>query len=184
MTLRLIDLESPLEDVEFPNGAKHQPVPFGAKQYHQWRDIQTETDALARGTMLMQIVAACYPTATADDLESCTPKMLIAMAAHAGRKIDQIRDALKNVDAEAVEASPPSPVPMEILPEVTHSSLTTSGATSSRSTRKRSGKTGGKRTTASPTDDQSVSGSLTTISTTPNASTRFAASSTTSTAPS
>src|SRR5574338_966694 len=110
MTLRLLDLEAPLDDVEFPNGTKHVPVPFGAAEYKLWREIASETDAETRGRMLFTIVRACYPTATDDDIDSCTPKMLIAMAAHAGRKIDQIRDALKNVvpvEAEAA-ASPPA----------------------------------------------------------------------------
>jgi hypothetical protein len=181
MTLRLIDLEAPLDDVEFPNGTKHQPVPFGPKEYHLWRDIQREADALARGTALMAIVAACYPTATPDDLESCTPKMLIALAAHAGRKIDQVRDALKNVDAgEAVTTEPPP----EVVEATAPSSPKTSGATSSRKSRARSGKTGGKSTTANRTGDPSTSGSVFITSTTPNASTHFVESSTTSTVPS
>jgi hypothetical protein len=183
MTLRLIDLEAPLDDVEFPNGAKHQPVPFGAAEYRLWRDIQTEPDAESRGMMLMQIVRACYPTAAPDDLESCTPKMLIALAAHAGRKIDQVRDALKNVGAgEAVTTEPP---PGEVRVEVAlRSSPKTSGATSSRKSRARSGKTGGASTTASPTGDPSTSGTVFITSTTPGVSTSYVESSTTSTAPS
>jgi hypothetical protein len=181
MTLRLSDLEQPLDDVEFPNGAKHQPVPFGAKQYHQWRDIQTETDALARGTMLMQIVTACYPTATPDDLESCTPRMLIALAAHAGRKIDQIRDALKNVvvaEPEATEAPP------AVEAATAPSSPRTSGATSSRKSRGRSGKTGSASTTANPTESPTSSGTVFITSTTPGVSTNYVERSTTTTAPS
>jgi hypothetical protein len=181
MTLRLIDLEAPLDDVEFPNGTKHQPVPFGPNEYHLWRDIQREADALARGTALMAIVAACYPTATPDDLESCTPKMLIALAAHAGRKIDQVRDALKNVGA--VEAQE-EPTPPAVETAAAPSSPRTSGATSSRKSRGRSGKTGGKSTTASPTGSPTSSGTVFITSTTPNASTHFVESSTTSTAPS
>jgi hypothetical protein len=181
MTLRLLDLEAPLDDVLFPNGTKHQPVPFGAKEYHAWRAIQTETDALARGTMLMQIVAACYPTATADDLESCTPKMLIALAAHAGRKIDQIRDALKNVDAgETAEATPTPPLAAETA--AAPSSPKTSGGSSSSKSRARSGKTRGTSTTASPTGSPTSSGTVFITSTTPNVSTHFVESSTTSTA--
>jgi hypothetical protein len=144
MTLRLIDLEAPLDDVEFPNGAKHQPTPFGPNEYHLWRDIQTEPNAESRGMMLMQIVRACYPTAAADDLESCTPKMLIALAAHAGRKIDQVRDALKNGDAAdkepPEEENPPPSLAKHPTPPL---SPKTSGATSSRKSRGRSGKTGG-----------------------------------------
>jgi hypothetical protein len=178
MTLRLLDLEAPLDDVLFPNGTKHQPVPFGAKEYHAWRAIQTETDALARGTMLMQIVSACYPTATADDLESCTPKMLIALAAHAGRKIDQVRDALKNVDAVGAEAATEPPPSVEAAP----SSQRMSGGTSSSKSRARSGKTRGTSTTASPTGSPTSSGTVFITSTTPNVSTHFVESSTTSTA--
>jgi hypothetical protein len=129
----------------------------------------------------MAIVAACYPTATPDDLESCTPKMLIALAAHAGRKIDQIRDALKNVDAgEAVTTEPPP----EVVEAIAPSSPKMSGATSSRKSRGRSGKSGGASTTASPTGDPSTSGTVFITSTTPNASIHFVESSTTSTAPS
>jgi hypothetical protein len=167
--------------VEFPNGAKHQPVPFGAAEYRLWRDIQTEPDAESRGMMLMQIVRACYPTAAPDDLESCTPKMLIALAAHAGRKIDQVRDALKNVDTgEAATTEPPPEVAEATAP----SSPKMSGATSSPKSRGRSGKTGGKSTTASPTGSPTSSGTVFITSTTPNASTHFVESSTTSTAPS
>src|SRR5687768_15169073 len=137
MTLRLLDLEAPLDDVEFPNGSVHTPTPFGATEYRAWRDIQKEGDALARGRMLMQIVAACYPTATADDIESCTPKMLIGMAAHAGRKIDQVRDALKNADA--VGAATTEPPPVVEAEEAAPSSPKTSGATSSPKSRARSG---------------------------------------------
>jgi hypothetical protein len=183
MTLRLTDLEAPLDDVEFPNGTKHQPVPFGPKEYHLWRDIQREADALARGTALMAIVAACYPTATPDDLESCTPKMLIALAAHAGRKIDQVRDALKNVDTVgAQEEAHPTPPPA--AEGIAPSSPRTSGATSASSSRKRSGKTSSTTTTASRTESPSTSGTVFITSTTPNASTHFVESSTTSTAPS
>jgi hypothetical protein len=147
MTLRLTDLEAPLDDVEFPNGAKHVPVPFGPTEYRLWRELPGEPDPMKRGTMLMQIVTACYPTATVDDIDSCTPTMLIAMAAHAGRKIDQIRDALKNV-AGAVAAATTEPPPKEAA---TPSSPKMNGATSSRKSRARSAKTGGASTTASHT---------------------------------
>lgn len=147
MTLKLTDLEAPLDDVEFPNGAVRPATPFGATEYKLWRALATEQDAGQRGAMLMQIIRACYPTASDDDIDSCTPKMLIAMAAHAGRKIDQIRDALKNVDVAAAVASQPSAAPVS-----PPSSPTTSGNTSSPKSRKRSGKTGGMSTTApSPT---------------------------------
>jgi hypothetical protein len=146
MTLRLTDLEAPLDDVEFPNGAKHVPVPFGPTEYRLWRELPSEPDPMKRGQMLMDIVMACYPTATVDDIDSCTPTMLIAMAAHAGRKIDQIRDALKNV-AGAVAAQESQPPQATTRP----SSPKTSGATSSRKSRARSGKTGGASTTASLT---------------------------------
>ena len=145
MTLRLVDLEAPLDDVEFPNGARHVPVPFGPTEYKLWRELPDEPDAQTRGVMLMQIVAACYPTATPDDIDSCTPKMLIAMAAHAGRKIDQVRDALKNVVAAPASAS------RAPEPTMAPSSPKTSGATSSRKSRARSAKTGGASTTAVPT---------------------------------
>jgi hypothetical protein len=147
MTLRLTDLEAPLDDVEFPNGAKHVPVPFGPTEYRLWRELPGEPDPMKRGTMLMQIVTACYPTATVDDIDSCTPTMLIAMAAHAGRKIDKIRDALKNV-AGAVAAQESQP-PLVTTPP---SSRRTSGASSSRKSRARSAKTGGASITPpSPT---------------------------------
>ncbi len=145
MTLRLNDIEAPLDDVEFPTGAVCVPVPFGAAEYKLWRELPHETDAQKRGEMLMAIVSACYPTATADDIDSCTPKMLIAMAAHAGRKIDQIRDALKNAGEAEASASPP-PAATEAI--TTPSSPRTSGATSSLKSRKRSAKTGGASTTA------------------------------------
>ena len=174
--LRLADLEKELDDVEFPNGAVHKPVPFGKDEYRLWRDLQTEADAMTRGKMLLQIVTACYPKATADDLDSCTPKMLIAMAAHAGRKIEQIRDALKNVGAvEEAGANPPP------APPTTPSSPKTSGNTSSPKSRKRSAKTGGPSTSADLTASPTTSGSPTTTLKNPDASTPFAVSWTTST---
>jgi hypothetical protein len=151
MTLRLLDLEAPLDDVDFPNGTNHVPVPFGPTEYRLWRDLQKETDALARGTMLMQIVRTCYPTATDDDIESCTAKMLIAMAAHAGHRIEQVRAALKNADGAAKkppEEEPPAPVGALIRPPL---SPKTSGASSSRKSRARSGRTGGTPTGPAPT---------------------------------
>lgn len=179
MTLRLIDLEAPLDDVEFPNGATHVPVPFGPNEYRLWREMPTEPDAMTRGKMLLQIVTACYPKATVDDIDSCTPKMLIAMAAHAGRKIEQIRDALKNVDVAAgVETAPTTTEPPPATPPL---SPKPSGSTSSRATRKRSGKTRGASTTASPTDGQSSSGTGTTTSKNPDESTPFSVNWTTST---
>jgi len=144
MTLRLLDLEAPLDDVEFPNGAKHVPVPFGATEYKLWRDLQQETDALTRGQMLLQIITACYPNATEDDIGSCTPKMLIAMAAHAGHKIEQVREALKNVGGVAAETAVAPPEATTNPP----SSPKTSGSTSSRKLRKRSAETGGTPTIA------------------------------------
>ena len=147
MTLRLNDIEAPLDDVEFPNGAKHVPVPFGAAEYKLWRDLPNETDAEKRGHMLIAIVRACYPTATAEDFDTCTPRMLIAMAAHAGRKIEQIREALKNV--VAVEAQAPAVPPQAATAP---SSPRMNGATSSRKSRARSAKIGGASITApSPT---------------------------------
>jgi len=143
--MRLVDIEGPLEEVEFPNGTKIIPVPFGPAEYKLWREMPSETENEKRGKMLLQIIHACYPTATVDDLDSCTPKMLIAMAAHAGRKIDQIRDALKNVDMAAVGATP---APVATTPP---SSPTRSGNTSASKSRKRSARTSGTSTTASPT---------------------------------
>lgn len=150
MTLRLVDIEAPLEDVEFPNGAKHVPVPFGPTEYRLWREVQQDTDNGTRGAKLMEIVRACYPKATDDDIDSCSPKMLIALAAHAGRKIDQIRDALKNVDlaAASTPATPPAP---DAPPATTPSSPRTSGATSSPKSRARAGRSGGASTTVSHT---------------------------------
>ena len=154
MTLRLMDLEAPLDDVELPNGTKHVPVPFGPKEYQLWRDLAKETDARERGRIVMQIVRACYPTVTDDDLASCTPRMWLAMAAHAGHRIEQVRDALKNVDAAALAEyqAPPEPAQATTTPP---SPRRKSGSTSSPRSPKRSAKTGGTPTgpglTASPT---------------------------------
>jgi hypothetical protein len=183
MTLRLIDLEAPLEDVEFPDGTKHQPVPFGANEYKLWRQLQKETDKAVVGKLGYQIMRACYPTVTDDDIEMCSGTMLLALVAHAGRKIDQVREALKN--AAAAEAATTEPPPaVETATAAAPSSPKTSGATSSRKSRARSGKTGGASSTASPTEGQSSSGTVFITSTTPNASMHFVESSTTSTAPS
>jgi hypothetical protein len=177
MTLRLLDLEAPLDDVELPNGTKHQPIPFGPKEYHLWREIPREPDAETRGHMLLAIVKACYPTLTEEAiLECCTEKMLIAMAAHAGRKIDQIRDALKNGVVVGAETTAPLPAPA-----AAPSSPKMSGATSSRKSRARSGKTGSTPTTASLTASLTLPGTATTSSTTSSASTSLDGNSTTST---
>jgi len=180
MTLRLADLEAPLDDVEFPNGAKHVPVPFGPTEYRLWRDIQKEPDAQKRGTMCFQIITACYPAATVEDIDSCTPTMLIALAAHAGHKIEQIRDALKNVAAAATPESPPSP---NNPPATVPSSPKTNGSTSSRKSRARSGNRGTPSDGASHTDGRNSSGGTSTISTTPSGSTPSDVSSTPSTVP-
>jgi len=167
MTIRLIELEAPLEDVEFPNGTKHQPVPFGPTEYAIWRELEAQKKPTERtaGTRLMQILKACYPTATEHDFGTCTPRMLMALVAHAGRKIDQIRDALKNADAHRTDSEDPLPAPVGARRKPSPpSSPKTSGASSSRNSRSRSGKTGGTRTTASRTTSRISSGSVTTIS--------------------
>lgn len=143
MTIRLADLLKPLDDVEFPNGSKHQPIAWGPTEYELWRQATTGGGV----KHVLQIVKTCYPTATDADLDSCVTddgSLLIAMAAHAGRKVEWVRDALKNFDAAAV-AGTPAPA------STTPSSPKTNGSTSSPRLRKRSGKTGSPSTTASPT---------------------------------
>lgn len=179
MTLRLSDLEAPLDDVEFPDGSVHTPIPFGPTEYKLWRELPNEADHLVRGQKVVQILRACYPTATDDNWGTCTERMVFALIGHAARKIDMVRDALKNAVAVA-PAAEASPNPAAATPP---SSPKTNGATSSRSTRKRSAKTGGASTTANPTDVPNSSGSPITASTIPGASIRFAANSTTSTVP-
>lgn len=147
MTLRLLDLEAPLEDVEFPNGTKHQPVPFGPAEYKLWREIETETDAEKRGLAAFEIIRKCYPTATDDDLSTLTMRMVVAIIAHAARKIEQVRDALKNVDAVPAVATPAPSDPAAI----TRSFPKTNGGTSSSKSRARSGKTRGTLPSASLT---------------------------------
>jgi hypothetical protein len=183
MGLDLRELRKPLDDVTFPNGAKHQPVPFGPTEYQLWRDAQKETDQKKVGRMVLQIIRACYPTVTDDDILDCDGDMLLAVAAYAGGKIEQVRHALKNAAAVASQPeTPPSP-PADPAAATVPSSPKTNGATSSRKSRGRSAKSGGASTTVSPTASPISSGSRSTVSTTPNASTRFAESSTTSTAP-
>ncbi len=153
MTLRLSDLRKPLEDVEFPNGARHVPVPWGATEYELWRDAQESTDQRAVGAMILKIVVACYPNATPFDLDSCIDEdgtTLIALAAYAGRKIEQVRTALKNVVAVAA-SEPVAPPPQATTPP---SSLKTNGVTSASKSRKRSAKISGASTTASHTGAQ------------------------------
>jgi hypothetical protein len=154
VTLRLLDLEAPLDDVEFPDGAKHQPVPFGPAEYKLWREQEQETNDLRRGAIRMTILRACYPTAKDEDFALCTSVMLLGMLAHAARKINEVREALKNVGAAALEEPvkpllpPTTETPLATLPL---SSPKTNGATSSRKSRKRSGKIGGTPTTAAHT---------------------------------
>ena len=179
MTLRLADLEAPLDDVEFPNGTKHQPVPFGPTEYKLWREAREETDSAKQDAAMLRILRACYPTATDDDFNTCTVRMFAAMIAHAMRRITTAQDAVKNDDGEgtggvaATLAPKPSPT--------TDSSPNPNGNTSSRSTRKRSGKTRGASVTASPTDGPSSSGTGTTTLKNPDASTSYAVNWTTST---
>jgi hypothetical protein len=180
MSFRLSDIRKPLEDVVFPNGAKHVPVPWGPAEYELWRDAQEATDQREVGAMVLKIVTASYPTATEYDLDSCLDEdgtTLIALAAYAGRKIEQVRTALKNVAAAGEVASPP---PSQAT--TTPSSRKTSGATSSRKSRARSAKTGGTPTTASLTASLNLPGTATTSSTTSSASMPSDAKSTTSTA--
>jgi len=142
MTLRLVDLEAPLEDVEFPDGTTHQPVPFGAAEYKLWREQEQETDIEKRGAMRIAILRACHPTATDENFLLCTPVMLLALIAHAARKIDQVRAALKNAVGRQEEAPTPPTPPL---------SPTTSGATSSPTSPRKRARTGGASTTVSRT---------------------------------
>lgn len=146
MTLRLADLEAPLDDVEFPNGTIHQPVPFGPSEYKLWREARQSTDEAFRDEAVVKILRACYPTATEEDLSLCTPRMVAAMIAHAARKIEQVRDALKNVAGAPKE--PPAEEPLETTAPL---SPKTNGPTSASSSRKRSAKTSGTSTTANLT---------------------------------
>ncbi len=148
MTIRLADLEAPLEDVEFPDGTKHVPVPWGPAEYKLWRELPSEADAGKRGRMVFRIVVASYPTATEEELLSLTGRMLWALAAHAGHKIDQVMDALKNGDAAAAIQEKPSP---EVLPNTTPFSPKPNGNTSASSSRKRSAKSSGTSTGVAPT---------------------------------
>lgn len=146
MTLRLTELEAPLEDVEFPGGARHQPVPFGPTEYKQWREAQASTDTAFRDAAATAILRACYPTVTDDEWACITPKMGAALIALAAGKIDMVRDALKNVERPD-DPEGPAASPAKLPP----SSPSPSGSTSSRkSPRKRAG-SGGMSTTANPT---------------------------------
>ena len=181
MTVNLIDLAKPLEDVRFPNGSVHVPVPFGPAEYALWRELTKTTDPALASQCGMQIIRACYPTVTDDDLLDCDGEMLLVLAAHPGRKIEQVKTALKNVGA----AAQPEPPPTTSEPPATTVPLSpkTSGSTSSSRSRKRSGKTGGPSTSASPTADPNSSGSASTTSKSLGASTPCAVNWTTSTAP-
>jgi len=146
MKLRLVDLLKPIDDVEFPNGTTHTPIAWQAAEHELWRQATIGGGGIGP---VLQIVKACYPTATEADLDSCVTddgSLLIAMAAHAGRKVEWVREALKNVDAVGGEtaALPPQP-------STPPSSPKTNGNTSSPKSRKRSAKTGGTSTTANPT---------------------------------
>lgn len=180
MTLDVVAFRKPLDDVRFPNGIVHQPVPFGPAEYQLWRDAQKVTDPQQFGLMMLQLVRACYPTVTDDDILDCEPDELLIIAAHPGRKIEQVKTALKNVAAAVVAAENPPPQVQAASPL---SSPKTSGPTSASRSRKRSGKTGGVSTTsADPTDGPSSSGSATTTSKNPDESMPFAVNWKTSTA--
>jgi hypothetical protein len=142
MGLNLREFLKPLEPVTFPNGVTHQPTPFGTAEYQLWREAIHLTDGERIGQLMLQIIRACYPTVTDDDLLDCNWEMLLALASYPGEKIDQARTIIKNVAAVARETTP---VPPE---SNTPSSPETSGSTSSPKSRKRSAKTGGASTTA------------------------------------
>lgn len=164
MTLRLLDLEAPLEDVEFPNGTKHVPVPFGPPEYALWREIQEGKDTDVRWSKLVKIAKQCYPTATVWDWDSITSaKMLIALVGHAGGRIEQVRDALKNAEAAAEEAikkakeDPPEEPPQESPMPATTPPLSpkTSGASSALTSPETSEETSGTTTGPEVTNAQS-----------------------------
>src|SRR4051812_2175964 len=131
--MRLADLLAPLEEVEFLSGTKIVPVPFGPPEYALWREIQHEADngkdAEKIGRMSFQIIRACYPGVTDDDLMDCTSDMLMTLTAYPGGKIEMVRAALKNAAVVEASATPPPPP----------SSPRTNGNTSSRRSRARSG---------------------------------------------
>ena len=168
MGLDLREFRKPLEDVTFPNGAKHQPVPFGPTEYQLWRDLQKLTDPVEAGQIGIAIIRACYPTVTDEDILDCDAEMLFALAAYPGGKIEQVRNALKNAAREEPEKDPPT---VGAATSLSASSPKTNGSTSSSESPEPSGETGGTSKSAGHTDDPSSSGSATTSSPTLSAST-------------
>lgn len=186
MGLNLEDLRAPLEEVKFLSGTRIVPVPFGASEYALWRSIQVEIakdapDRTKIGTMAMEIIRACYPGVTDDDLLDCNSDMLMALTAYPGGKIDMVRAALKNAAAveqeQAVAAPPEKPATTPL------SSPKKNGSTSASRSRKRAAKTSSTSTSADPTDGQSSSGTGTTDSKSVSESTPYSVKWTPSTAP-
>jgi hypothetical protein len=149
MGLDLREYRKPLEDVVFPNGVTHQPIPFGAVEYELWRtDVMRTTDPETFSAAVMRIVRNCYPTVTDDDLLDLNADMMLSLAAYPGEKIEQVRAILKNVAAGA-QATAAVATPENDSPPSTPK---TSGATSSPKSRRRSARTGAaSMTLPSPT---------------------------------
>ena len=93
--VRLVDVEGPLEDVEFPDGNKYAVVPFGPAEHAKWRALHEKWDS----QIALELLQHTVPDAPIEAFDLLSPKMMHVLLQHAQYKIDIIMLALKNLEA-------------------------------------------------------------------------------------
>jgi len=79
MTVKLPDLEPPLEPLEFANGRVYHVRPLGAVGRRLLDELRRRNDPARVRALLQHIV----PDATDDDLAELSPREAVALLAHA-----------------------------------------------------------------------------------------------------
>lgn len=122
MTIRLLDLEQPLEDVEFPNGRKLQVLPLDAAGYELMQEMSKSGDY----TKSLELIKRLVPDATSADLATLSPRMCLGIVLHARHQLDTVLENLKK------NGTPFPLVPTPAVPSTARSKPKTRSATSSR----------------------------------------------------
>lgn len=102
MTLRLVDLEAPPEDVELPNGRIFSVRPLDGPGYALAKDASTGTEATLKFFQYVLIPKDGEEPFGLADLSTLSPGMVVGLLAHSKRQLDLVLDALKNGHALAV----------------------------------------------------------------------------------
>lgn len=123
MTIRLLDLEQPLEPVEFPNGRTFQVRPLDAGGYELMQQVEKSQDYTQALTLLRRLV----PDATDADLATLSARMVTGIILHARHQLDAVLDSLKK-NGSVAPPKPATPAP----PSTARSKRRTRSATSSR----------------------------------------------------